>query len=339
MKNPKITVILSVYNGEKYLKKALDSIINQSLKDIEIILINDGSQDSSLKILKEYEKTDSRIKIINNEKNLGLGTSRNIGLSIAKGEYISFVDCDDWIKKKIYEVSYSEAIKYNSDITMFQTANYDENDKTFHLNDWSNLNQLNDSFYNRSFNSDDTKKFLFKLPVSACQKIYRREFLNNKNIRFPDRIYFEDNPFFYKTWLQAERISIIKHHYYIRRVHNDSITGTCDEKFFDIIPSGIELANFIIENGYYREYKEDFINYRIDAFRLVMKCMKYNLKEKFYKLSKKEFNRILNSPYKKDYLKYMNKKNKKIFKSILETENFTEFDKIWPPSKVKNSKG
>ena len=169
MENPKVTVILSVYNGEKYLKKALDTIVNQSLEDLEIILINDGSSDSSLDILKEYEKNDNRIIIIDNHKNLGLGTSRNKGLDIAHGEYISFVDSDDWIRKECLEVSYSRAKKYNTDITMFQTTNYNDNDGTFHENDWSNLNQLNDTFYNRVFNSDDTKDFLFKLPVSACQ--------------------------------------------------------------------------------------------------------------------------------------------------------------------------
>lgn len=335
MSDIKVSVILSVYNGERYLKEAIESILNQSFKEIEIILVNDGSTDSSLDILKEYEKKDNRITIINNEENIGLGSSRNKALKIAKGEYITFVDSDDWIVEDCIKEAYTEAKENNTDITMFQMTNYNNDTREYHENDWSNLNQLDDSFYNCVFDSSRTRDFLFKLPVSACQKIYRRKFLEDINAKFPDRIYFEDNPFFYYVWLKAERISLIKKHLYVRRVHSDSITGNCDRKFFDIIPSGVILFDMFVENGYYEAYKKDLIDYRIDAFRLTMKCLSCDLKEDFYIISKMEFDRILKSPYREDFLEYMSNKNKTIFTDILNTKDFQAFNEIWPPSKLK----
>ena len=99
---PKISVIVPVYNVEKYLARCLDSIINQTLADIEIICINDGSTDNSLEILNDYAKKDSRIKIID-QTNAGLSCARNAGMQIAQGEYIGFVDSDDWIDLDFYE--------------------------------------------------------------------------------------------------------------------------------------------------------------------------------------------------------------------------------------------
>ena len=112
---PKVSIIVPVYNVEKYLSKCLDSIVNQTLKDIEIICINDGSVDNSQSVLEAYAKKDTRIKVINQE-NLGLSCARNKGIDIAQGEYIGFVDSDDWIDLEFYEELYNNAINTQSDI-------------------------------------------------------------------------------------------------------------------------------------------------------------------------------------------------------------------------------
>lgn len=325
MSNPKITVIISVYNEEKYLRKSLDTVCNQKLGDIEIICINDKSTDSSYDILKEYADKDSRIILINNEENLGLGQSRNNALEIAKGEYISFVDGDDWVDENIYEVSYNEAKKFNTDITMFKTVNYNNDDGTFHENSWSNLDELSSDFDDTVFDSSKTKDFLFKLPVSACQKIYRRKFLEDINAKFPPKIYFEDNPFFYYVWLKASRISIVRKPFYVRRVHQDSITGKVDRKWFDIIPSGILLSKIFVDNNFYDDYKKDLVNHRINAYRLTMDNISDDLKEEFFILSKDAFKNIYDSEYCDDYLKYMHPDNRKIFTDILSSNNIDEF--------------
>ena len=125
-----ISVIVPVYNSEKFLSDCIESLRNQSLKEIEMIFINDGSTDSSLKILREYEKIDSRIKVID-QKNSGPSAARNKGLDIAKGEYISFIDSDDWIDKDMYKEMYYIAKKNNSDAVISDMKVVNENKEAY----------------------------------------------------------------------------------------------------------------------------------------------------------------------------------------------------------------
>ena len=111
----KISVIIPVYNVEKYLRRCLDSVINQTFRDLEIICVNDGSTADSLHIFEEYKKQDDRIILLNQE-NMGQGNARNIGLKIARGEYIGFVDADDWIDLNFFEKLYEAAKKYDADV-------------------------------------------------------------------------------------------------------------------------------------------------------------------------------------------------------------------------------
>ena len=113
----KVSVIIPVFNTEKYIKKCLESLINQTLIDIEIIVVNDGSTDSTMEIVEFYQKKDSRIKILN-QTNQKQGTARNNGLKIATGDYIGFVDSDDWIDLNYYEKLYNAALKYDFDIAL-----------------------------------------------------------------------------------------------------------------------------------------------------------------------------------------------------------------------------
>ena len=117
MTSPKISVILSAYNEEKFIRKAIESVINQTLKDIEIIIINDGSTDSTLSIINGYANEDSRIVVVDQE-NIGLGAARNKGMKMANGEYITFLDGDDWFRKDAFEISYNDAKAKDTDITM-----------------------------------------------------------------------------------------------------------------------------------------------------------------------------------------------------------------------------
>ena len=124
-----ISVIVPVFNNERYLKRCLDSIIGQSLSNIEIILIDDGSTDKSGKICDMYAVTDKRVKVIH-QKNAGVSAARNTGISIAVGEYIGFVDSDDWIEKQMYEKMFFEAKRSNSDVVMCDATTVFEKGRT-----------------------------------------------------------------------------------------------------------------------------------------------------------------------------------------------------------------
>ena len=177
----KITVILPVYNGEKYIRKAVESVLNQTLNDFELIIVNDGSSDNTLDIITSY--SDNRIRIIN-QSNHGPGASRNSALDIAQGEYIMFLDSDDWFSEDAFEIAYNHISKFKSDLAFFQMINYDNG--RIYENDWFNLSSFDESFENKVFSPQEIYFSIFDLSVGVCQKIYNYKFLKKINAYFPE---------------------------------------------------------------------------------------------------------------------------------------------------------
>ena len=180
MNNIKISIIVPVYNTEKYLKRCLNSIVNQNFKDIEIIIINDCSHDNSLNIIKEYIKQDNRIILINKEKNEGLSAARNSGIKIAKGNYILHIDSDDWIEQGYLNDTYEIAKKNNADIVITDFYLDFNNDHVFYMKDQEEYVEKN---------IDALKKiFLFKAFPSVCNKLIKIELYKENNIFHPKGI-------------------------------------------------------------------------------------------------------------------------------------------------------
>jgi Glycosyl transferase family 2. len=196
---------------------------------------------------------------------MGPGASRNRALDLVKGEYVMYLDSDDWFCPQAVEIAYDEAKAKDTDFTFFQMINYDDKTGRVYENDWFNLNIFDESFENTVFAPTDFKGSIFDLSVGVCQKIYNVSFLRRINARFPEGIFFEDMPFFYYVYLKAERISIIKRHLYYRRKHDDSITHVVDGKFLDTVPAGQELLRIFIENEWYDAYKFDLLAYKING--------------------------------------------------------------------------
>lgn len=322
----KLSLILCVYNGERYVSEAIESVLNQSLEDIELIIVNDGSTDSTLDILTSY-LVDSRIKIIN-QKNKGLGVARNIGMSHASGEYIGFLDADDWLDSKMCEIAYNEAKSNFTDITMFQIINQDDETGDKYESDWFNLKNLDKSFDDKVFSPNDTKDVLFDFSVSACQKIYKNSFLKEIKAKFPEGIYFEDMPFFYYTYLNAERISIIREHLYIRRKHDSSITENIDAKFLDTVPAGQIMFKSFIEGDFYEDYKFDLIAYKINGPRMALSSITDDYKVPLFNLIKEDYESIKETEYYQDFLDNLGPKKKKFFQDVLKSDSYDEFIEI-----------
>ena len=315
-----ISVILPVFNGGRYIKKAVDSVLNQSLGDFELIVVNDGSTDNTSDIINGFD--DERIVLINQE-NQGPGAARNKGLEIAKGRYIMFLDSDDWFCEDALEIAYMEAGKNNTDISIFQIIKYDSG--SYSQNDWFNLNSFDETFENTIFNPHECRDFLFDISVSACQKIFNRQFLRKINAKFPEGIYFEDMPFFFYTFLKAERISIIKRHLYVRQKHPGSITESVDSKFLDTVPAGQILMDIFIENDCYDMYKFDLLAFKINGPRYALMGIEDKYKNQLYTLIKKDYETIKLTPYYDDYLDNLGPVKRKFFTDILESNDYDEF--------------
>ena len=167
MKEPKLSVIVSVYNTEKYIEKCLDSLLNQTYKNIEIVVINDCSTDNSLRILKKYAKKYDNIKLLENKENKGLSYSRNIGLDNASGDYIGYIDSDDYIDSDYYEKMMKAIIKEKSDIVITDMKIVYEN-------------HSNPDHITKGCNGDVTTLNIIKngLAASACNKVFKKEIIS-----------------------------------------------------------------------------------------------------------------------------------------------------------------
>lgn len=207
---PFVSIIIPIYNNEKYLEKCLDSLINQTLSNIEIICVNDGSTDSSLSIVENYAKRDKRIIPIT-KKNQGQSVARNTGIEIAKGEYIGFLDSDDWADTKMFEELYEQAKNLEADITMCSITTFDETTGEYSTTDpYMTLDLFPKSFENRIFSHNETFDFIFRICVTPWNKIYKTDFLKKNNLKFVQKLNYEDNVFSLATMLNTDKICVIK---------------------------------------------------------------------------------------------------------------------------------
>ncbi len=292
--NPKVSVIIPVYNVEKYLRESLDSVVNQTLKEIEIICIDNKSQDTSLDILKEYASKDERIIIFENETNLKQGLARNFGIEKAKGEYVFFVDGDDFIKNDCIEKMYNKAKKDYSDITICCWALYD--DKTSKINNkhvYALLKQIPEHYNDKTFNWRDIKEAIFWQSSVPWDKIYKREFLIEKDVKFPGGVFFEDNVFVYDAFFKSSKISILREILiYYRTNRKGAVTNTRDKTFFDYL----KIFNLIGENlkkiDLYDEMKYQYLDYKIITLVWWYKKIKLRYKKKFYEIIREDFKNI-----------------------------------------------
>lgn len=242
----KVSVIVPIYGVERYLRECLDSILNQTLKDIEIILIDDGGKDACPEIIDEYAQKDSRIIAIH-KSNGGYGNTCNVGLEKATGEYISIIEPDDYIDSNMFEDLYNLAKKSEADIV--KSSFYDFYDtKTYKANkkkNWASLCQIPD----KPFTIKDCPSFLFFHPsIWSC--IYKREFLNRNNIRFIEAsgAGWTDNPFQVQTLCLAEKIIYTDNAYYYWRKSN--IDESKDIKDFTIpYKRSKEIHDWLHENN------------------------------------------------------------------------------------------
>lgn len=213
---PKISVIIPLYNVEQYVRECLDSVVNQTFRDLEIICVNDGSTDGTLAILEEYAAKDSRIRVIT-QKNEGQGEAKNVGLSAATGDYIQFVDSDDYLDLNACQTAYSKAVETKSDMTMFLFQFFGAFEK-----------RSSDSI--QTFPSElitDIEKIQYEIInwQTAWSNLFLRSFIEKNNLRYHKGLLFDDVPFVIKAALLANKIAIVPQPLYYYRQRDESIMG------------------------------------------------------------------------------------------------------------------
>lgn len=294
-----ISIILPIYNMQDYIAQCLDSVINQTFKDIEIICVNDFSMDNSMTIVKNYAKNDSRIKIVNNEKNRGLGGARNAGLDVAKGEYIIFCDTDDMMKPDMAEKLYSCLTQNNADMAFCDVMllGADELEtpyKPFHDMTIS----ANRVFYPKK----QFFRFIDMWP-SAWNKIYKKSIIDKNNIRCHENILYEDHTFYYEYLLNSEKVVYLPEALYIyRNNRDDSIMKEVSPRIFEIFTI-LEYIKEIFNNSL-EPYWYNILMPKIATRLIWERTLNFNKKTKIKKAFINRANKFLSQFKQKDIFKY-----------------------------------
>ncbi|WP_198294937.1 glycosyltransferase family 2 protein [Brachyspira pilosicoli] len=349
----KVSVIVPVYNVEDYLIECLTSIINQTLKEIEIICIDDCGTDNSINILKEYAKKDDRIRIISHKENKGLGPARNTGIKESKGEYISFIDSDDYISKDYLENLYNTIIKYDTDIV--STINIKrvvgEAISLYSININKYLSIFQKIFKKNHFEGisnanikdekENTKNYPF---VVAWNKLYKRSFLLDNDLFFMDiKKGSEDEDFYQRVLLNSPSISYNHKSIYYYRERNYSLTekycsdpnfiinnislmqnsiNYCKEKTPDLLNDlYIRIYELMISKFHQNIYQEDNYIHIHNFFKQIFIDYRFlNLKNRLKRMLYNEYVEIKASD---TYYKYL------LFKRTRELNNEIYYEKNW----------
>ena len=306
----KISVIVPVHNVESYIKKCLDSILNQTFKEFELIVVNDGSTDKSLGILKNYEAKYDNIIIIN-KQNEGQGVARNKALEICKGEYIAFVDSDDYIEPNMLQSMYNKSLEKNLDIVVcnykFVNANGDRiRDDKIVLNE----DEIID-------NRECVKRFLVTNTIEgfSWNKIFKKKLFEKNNIRYPKGMKYEDIPTVLSLLINAKRIGFINNEFYNYLLREDSTTSTKTiQNIRDCVKANCMVGDILKYNGINNFKKEYEFFY---AQRIV---------NTIYGAIKKDKKKEKTIEFARDMVSYINKVNK--YKILLFNDYFKKIEAV-----------
>lgn len=296
----KVSVIVPVYNTEKYLRRCLDSLVNQTIEDIEIIVINDCSPDNSKEILKEYEKKHKdKIKVFHNKTNKGIGYNRNYGIKKATGEYIGFVDSDDWVNETMYDKLYKKAKEDNLDLVLCN----------FHkmLEKENNLEEIdaNEISYFKNTNLKQTPNLLLDVELAPWNKLYKKELI--KEITFPENLKYEDTIFVLKAMARSKKIGMVdeKLNYYL--VRSKSETTVMNKKVYDILKVSKMMIDELKSHDYYNDVKD------YAEAMTIRNLFRYTLQQRYQK-DKKLANGFIDDAFKFLNEEFPNWKQNKIWK-------------------------
>ncbi|MGN0530905.1 MAG: glycosyltransferase family 2 protein [Eubacterium sp.] len=264
MTDIKVSVIIPVYNVEKYLRQNLESVANQTLKDIEIICVDDGSTDSSFEIVKEFAEKDSRFIAVSQE-NGGAGAARNNGLRRAKGKYLSFLDSDDFFDEKMLEEAYNKAEATQADFVVFQSDQYYEETKEFKDVSWT-LRYAEIPPY-EPFGRRSMTDNVFKVFVGwAWDKLYNREFVLKNNLWFQEQRTSNDMLFVFSAVAIAKKIACVEKGKVLahqRRNNKDSLSNTREKSWDCFYHALTALKQRLVDERIYKELEKDYINYAL----------------------------------------------------------------------------
>ena len=322
----KISVIIPIFNTRKFLNKCLDSLLNQSLTDIEIICVDDGSTDNSLKILKSYANKDDRVKVLTRENN-GAGAARNLGLKYVNGKYILFVDSDDWFEEDGFKSLYDKAEQLNVDLLLFDSIEHKTNNQ---VAERRFFNKNEDDFSNLVFDYHyKNNKLVMGSFFVPWTKLYRTKFLLDKNIKFSEIPIFEDMFFNVAVTTLASKIAYYpKILYHYNRLNSSSITSDIKYGAKALIITGVykNIENFLRKNNFYEELESNYILSKIKEYINVLNRIHEDYKEILFNKIKEDFINL--NLFNKDIFKNLYLIGYSFYIHVLNSNSYKELNKF-----------
>lgn len=324
----KVSVVIPVFNAEKYLKNCLNTVLGQSLKSLEVIAIDDNSTDDSLAILKDYQRKDSRLRIFKNKENMGPSYNRNVGIEAAKGKYIQFVDADDWLDENALKTFYNESEFVDLDILIFPYTIYDENKREFKDNYASSLEAIDSSLNNKVFDylSFDSNT-LFNLDYSPVNKMYKASFLKKFNEPFYEGVDVAgDSLFFYTVLFNAKRLAVNRDFLYFYRLHEGSLSTKDDRRSFDSLFIMKDLVKLVKNVGIYESVKMDLIHFITKIYKSNLNRLNAAFKDEFLKSIQEDYKQFGDDLFNPINNPYWSIKDKCFYLALENASNIEEFN-------------
>ena len=329
-----ISIVIPVYNAIDYLDKSINSVINQSFNDLEIIFIDDGSTDTTLERLNEYAKNDERIKVFSQE-NQGPGGATNTGLSKATGKYIYLMDADDIIELNALEELHNIAEETDVDMVIFPAIDYDEDTGTYTKDEYCAMPELSELVGNTVFKWRDIGSDIFKISVTPWSKLYKHDLIKKSGARFPLNLIYHDNPFFWEVLFNTENIYFYNKFLYTRRIHSSSCTNSHDERNIDSIKINNLVIKIFIKYGHFEEFKYDLYNTKIHLVNRRYNEIQDEFKELFFCEMKKDYLKIIDHDKYDDFYSQLYPTNRYLFNNVINSENHVEYDLKNKASRLK----
>ena len=262
LSSPEISVIIPVYNQELYLEQCLDTVLGQSLRNLEILCIDDGSTDRSAKILEKYVNRDERLHVFH-QNNMGAGAARNLGLRHARGSYLSFLDSDDFFEPDMLGKAYEQAEKDAADFVVFECDQYLMDEKKFVPCNWA-LREIDIPPYSPFTYRQLTDNIFKSFMGWAWDKLYRKSFVTEHNLWFQEQRTSNDLLFVFSALVAARRISVVREVLAHQRSGNrNSLSNTRGKSWFCFYNALIEFRKYLKEQKIFWEVERDFVNYAL----------------------------------------------------------------------------
>ena len=320
-----ISVVFPAYNAVDYMDEAMNSIINQSFKDLEIICIDDGSTDNTLEVLQSYASKDDRIQVYHQE-NKGAGGALIAGISKAKGKYIYMMDADDILDLNALEELYDIMEEKDLDFVIFKAINYDQDTGKYIEDKYFAMPHLYECVGDSIFYWKDIGNSIFDICVTPWSKLYRRELFENILDDYPNRLIYHDNILFFRILFNSKRAYFYDKFLYTYRIHSSSTINSPNKKSVQTIETNNLIIKTFMDYGYFEDYKVTLYNRKIHLVNKRYGLIGDEFKEYFFTEMKKDFEKIIGHEKYDDFYSNLYSRHRVIFDNVIQSNNHVEYD-------------